>query len=704
MPLPQPIKLAVLMILSLTVSYSQQYTFNPITRELNRTSPANVHIPGSGIPSNPCPAAGQFFINSTTAYFCGTSGGNWIQLGSGAPSPGTPAYTATITAQTSTTVLASSHGQGSAPLAFCRDNSSPAVSKDCIYTVNGSGDVVFSWNPAFTGTIEIIGATGGFTNPMSGADQFIASLGSSSGVAGIGQLVACGDATHTCSYSTSTHLWTNVAISGGSGTVTTSGSPAIHQIAIFSGASAITGVSVCSTDKPLVGVSANDPVCSKLTLTNPATAATLTLADNKTFIVSNSLTLAGTDGVTYTGPSTSQTFPGMNQTNTGGSSLTWDMSASSSSAAFRLPNIAGASSTTAGAASYDTTNKMPHVGANSVDNLIALLPSSITPANNDCAKFTVVSSVVTLNTTGAACSGFAAPATLGTSYISQTFTAGTGGTTANLLMQSDASGNAVLATSGGIVNLLGIAVTGVSAAAPVEIAYTGEFTCVADGTITIDHIIVISSTTAGRCHDSAVTSSASIGGTTIVVGIALSTATVGNTFTVKLCHQCFGAALLNASFDASSGKITKYNGVNTVLQGVPFSVAIIDLTGQSAAIAAATALYTPVVTARHRITYWAKVTTAATTSSILGGTTGLALAFQDGTDSVAQAVTLPEFSQSGTNLSIGTGNTGNATTTVIYGEATIWAKTGVAITYGFGYTSVGGTAMQYELHINVELI
>jgi len=89
--------------------------------------------------------------------------------------------------------------------------------------------------------------------------------------------------------------------------------------------------------------------------------------------------------------------------NTAGASFTLDASASTSAAAIRLPNIAGASSTTAGALSYDTTNNNVHSGANGIDNLVGLLPSSITPANNDCAKFTVAAGVVTLNTAGGAC-------------------------------------------------------------------------------------------------------------------------------------------------------------------------------------------------------------------------------------------------------------------------------------------------------------
>jgi hypothetical protein len=121
-----------------------------------------------------------------------------------------------------------------------------------------------------------------------------------------------------------------------------------------------------------------------------------------------------------------------NAVNTGTSAMTLDMSASSSAAALRIPNLAGASSTTAGTISYDTTNNNIHMGANGVDNINIVLPASITPANNDCAKFTVASGVITLNTAGAACGS-------GTSAFN-TLTSGTN-TTATMTIGSGATFN-----------------------------------------------------------------------------------------------------------------------------------------------------------------------------------------------------------------------------------------------------------------------
>ncbi len=64
---------------------------------------------------------------------------------------------------------------------------------------------------------------------------------------------------------------------------------------------------------------------NKLTITPPATGSTLTIADGKTHVVNNSITLAGTDSTTWTGPSTNATLAALNivdQVITGGANVT----------------------------------------------------------------------------------------------------------------------------------------------------------------------------------------------------------------------------------------------------------------------------------------------------------------------------------------------------------------------------------------------
>lgn len=83
--------------------------------------------------------------------------------GSGATASG---YYGSATAASTLTVTAATHGQGTTPVAACFDNSVPAVSVACSYTRNTSGDIVFTWSPAFTGTVNIWSAAG--TSGISG--------------------------------------------------------------------------------------------------------------------------------------------------------------------------------------------------------------------------------------------------------------------------------------------------------------------------------------------------------------------------------------------------------------------------------------------------------------------------------------------------------------------------------------------------------
>lgn len=92
-----------------------------------------------------------------------------------------------------------------------------------------------------------------------------------------------------------------------------------------------------------------------------------------------------------------------NATNTGTAAMTLDMSLSSSAAAHRVPNIAGAASTTAGAISYDTTNKNYHGGANGVDNIIPVVPVSLTITDSNCVSWSNVAGVITLKQAAGAC-------------------------------------------------------------------------------------------------------------------------------------------------------------------------------------------------------------------------------------------------------------------------------------------------------------
>lgn len=143
---------------------------------------------------------------------------------------------------------------------------------------------------------------------------------------------------------------------------------------------------------------------------------TINFQDATTF---NGLTIAFTNPsvgnikVGLSGTATKSLLPA--QTVYNDQANTWSTGLQDFSAATNLRLRVGAGATTAsnGEVAYDTTNKNWHMFGNAVDNINVVIPVSISPANNDCAKFTVAAGVITLNTAGAACGagGGGGPAT-----------------------------------------------------------------------------------------------------------------------------------------------------------------------------------------------------------------------------------------------------------------------------------------------------
>lgn len=124
----------------------------------------------------------------------------------------------------------------------------------------------------------------------------------------------------------------------------------------------------------------------------------------------------------------------------------------------------------------------------------------------------------------------------------------------------------------------------------------------------------------------------------------------------------------------------------------------VGLVTQSAAKAATTLWAVPSgYTGTVRVSFVAKVTRAATTSSTLGGANGFRLSYTDQADSVA--VTTGNISNdSGATLA------GNTTQIMYSGSFICRPKASTNLQYTFDYTSVGATAMQYSLHITAEPI
>lgn len=149
------------------------------------------------------------------------------------------------------------------------------------------------------------------------------------------------------------------------------------------------------------------------------------------------------------------------------------------------------------------------------------------------------------------------------------------------------------------------------------------------------------------------------------------------------------------------GLTTKYNNIATAGNGLAAITAIVDLTGQTAAVTTTNLIASVPATGFYRVSVYLKVTTAATTSSTLGGTTGVSIGFTDGTDSVAQTMVIATQGAAGT---FAAGFSGNTTNIKAMGSCPIYAKTGTAVTYAIDYTSSGATPMAYEARLRLEAL
>jgi len=92
---------------------------------------------------------------------------NLDKVGSSGGGSGSAPYTADVTAQTTLTVTAATHGKGTTPLpqSCLNGASSPRTGATCSFTVADNGDVVYTWSPAFTGKVVIDGGGVGADGP-----------------------------------------------------------------------------------------------------------------------------------------------------------------------------------------------------------------------------------------------------------------------------------------------------------------------------------------------------------------------------------------------------------------------------------------------------------------------------------------------------------------------------------------------------------
>ena len=170
--------------------------------------------------------------------------------------------------------------------------------------------------PVATGTKVVTANATGWDTPLgiSGAGTSVLTVTGTPPGAGAAW---CGDGTSGA---------TGTGCTTGTGNVSNVSTPVNLQMAQWTTATQIQGISLNGTGAPagttsptfvtpILGVAAATSL-NKLTLTAPASGATLTLLNGKVFTVNSTLTLAGTDSTVMTFPSTSATIARTDAANT----------------------------------------------------------------------------------------------------------------------------------------------------------------------------------------------------------------------------------------------------------------------------------------------------------------------------------------------------------------------------------------------------
>lgn len=159
--------------------------------------------------------------------------------------------------------------------------------------------------------------------------------------------------------------------------------------------------------------------------------------------------------------------------------------------AFKLPVLAGATTSANGNIGFDSTVKNWHIWGNAVDNYILLSPVSGTFNANDCAQFGVAAGVITLVDSGAGCGG-------GNMNSSGSPTAGQGAffTDATHIqgITTTGSGNAVRATSPTFITPVLGAATATSINGLAITSSTGTLAVANSKTATISNTITFTGT------------------------------------------------------------------------------------------------------------------------------------------------------------------------------------------------------------------
>lgn len=190
---------------------------------------------------------------------------------------------------------------------------------------------------------------------------------------------------------------------------------ASFTVAKISGLGSGATATIPTTSAALKGDGAGNAVTSKITLTTPATGATITIVDGKTFTVSKTLSLTGTDSTVMTFPSTSATIARTDAANTFTGHQT-------------IEGVTSTGATGAGKFVFDSTPTLitPVLGvatATSVNKVAITAPASSATLTIANGKTLTVSNILTLAGTDSTTMTFpSTSATIARTDAANTFT------------------------------------------------------------------------------------------------------------------------------------------------------------------------------------------------------------------------------------------------------------------------------------------
>ena len=156
-----------------------------------------------------------------------------------------------------------------------------------------------------------------------------------------------------------------------------------------------------------------------------------------------------------------------------------------------------------------------------------------------------------ISTTFTASQRFSGGISLGSSYLSTTRTAGSGGVIGNQLCKIDSTGNVVLPARGD-TNVLGVCTSTAGSGAGVEVATRGIVNCVADNTTVTGNIATVGTVTVGACADSGTADATTIGNGTQVIGTILTAVNAGALVSIQLYGPGYYGTQLPATINSNT--------------------------------------------------------------------------------------------------------------------------------------------------------